>query len=378
MTMRRSSIAVLFAAAAALFAGSRAAGRPAPRFTVHEWGTFTAVAALNGRPLVWRPLASPQDLPGFVYSMRSDAEGRFRNKSATAALARLETPVLYFHADEPLTASVSVRFPAGLLTEWYPQARAGGSDLHWPRVEVRPGEAAAYPAEAPPSHYYQARRAQAAPLTVRGERGAEREGFLFYRGLGMVELPLRVASVDGRFRVQPLANAPAEVIVFENVGGQVAWSRERVDDRQVWLDHPPARDVQELQAELAAMLTAEGLFAKEAEAMVATWAESWFEEGARVFYLMPRAQVDAVLPLRIDPAPQEVVRVMVGRLELATPERLEALRARLRDLDEAALSSGLSDTRRSLGRFAGPLLRELLVRERDATIADRARRLLEE
>lgn len=138
------------------------------------------------------------------------------------------------------------------------------------------------------------------------------------------------------------------------------------------------RDVEELQAELAAMLTAEGLFAKEAEAMVATWAESWFEEGARVFYLMPRAQVDAVLPLRIDPVPQEVVRVMVGRLELATPERLEALRARLRDLDEPALRSGLADTRRSLGRFGGPLLRELLVREREATIADRARRLLEE
>ena len=30
--------------------------------------------------------------------------------------------------------------------------------------------------------------------------------------------------------------------------------------------------------------------------MVATWRDSWFEEGMRVFYLTPRSVVDSVLP----------------------------------------------------------------------------------
>jgi hypothetical protein len=377
MTIRRGSLSlVVAAAAAALLADGRASGRPAPRFSVHEWGTLTAVAGTRGDPLMWRPLAAPQDLPRFVYSLGASADSRFRSKSAMAALARLETPVLYIHADEPFQASISARFPAGLLTEWYPQARAGGSELRWARVEVRPGEAIAFPSEDEPSHYYQARRAKAAPLTVRSERSAEHEGFLFYRGVGMVDLPLRVASAQGRLRVERLANAPAEAILFENLDGRVAWERVALEGRQTWIERPPAAGVTELEVELADLLVAQGLFPDEADAMIATWAESWFEEGVRVFYLMPRAQVDAVLPLRVDPQPADLARVMVGRLELITPERRDALRVRLVALDEEALDGDLDATRRSIGRFADPLLRELLAVERDEAIAGLARRLL--
>ena len=37
--------------------------------------------------------------------------------------------------------------------------------------------------------------------------------------------------------------------------------------------------------------------------MVETWRDSWFEDGARLFYLLPRSAVDVVLPLQIDPRP---------------------------------------------------------------------------
>jgi hypothetical protein len=364
MTLRRRS----FFIGAALTAGAlvplgRASGRVAPGFTVHEWGTFTTVAAADGRALPWRPLEAEQDLPSFVYSMRAGSD-RLAAKSNAMALARLETPVLYFHADEPLTASVTARFPNGLLTEWYPQARAEGSELRWPGVEVRPGDAGAYPTEAAPSHYYHARDAEAAPLAVQTDNGFQREGFLFYRGLGSIQVPLRVASAQAGFEAHRLPGGPAEMITFENLEGRVAWSREPLTRERLSVERPPARDVDGLKAELVAMLTAEGLFALEAEAMVATWADSWFEEGVRIFYLMPRAQVDAVLPLRVDPAPRGLVRVMVGRVELVTPARLDALAARLDDAGP------------SLGRFAQPLLSELVARDPQGPAAERARRLL--
>jgi hypothetical protein len=364
MTLRRGSLlAVLGLALAALLPLGRVSGRVAPDFVVHEWGTFTTVAAADGRALPWRPLDAVQDLPSFVYSMRAGAS-RWATKSDTMALARLETPVLYFHADEPLTVSVTARFPAGLLTEWYPAARAEGGTLQWPRVEVRPGDERTYPTEAAASHYYQARLTEAAPVTVRGEGGVQREGFLFYRGVGSIQVPLGVKSAGGRLRVEARPGGPANVIAFENVGGRVAWSRVSLGAGQASPASLPERGVEALKEELAGWLTAEGLFPSEADAMVATWSDSWFEEGARVFYVVPRPQVDAVLPLRIEPAPREVVRVMVGRVELVTPARLDALAA---DLDEEGPK---------LGRFAQPFLRELLARDPQGPAAERARALL--
>jgi hypothetical protein len=44
-----------------------------------------------------------------------------------------------------------------------------------------------------------------------------------------------------------------------------------------------------LKQELADALVSQGLYRKEADAMIETWRDSWFEEGMRVFYLVPRA-----------------------------------------------------------------------------------------
>jgi hypothetical protein len=39
---------------------------------------------------------------------------------------------------------------------------------------------------------------------------------------------------------------------------------------------------------LADNLVEFGLYRKEAEPMVETWRDSWFEEGIRLFYIVPR------------------------------------------------------------------------------------------
>ena len=68
-------------------------------------------------------------------------------------------------------------------------------------------------------------------------------------------------------------------------------------------------------------LVAEKLYEKEARAMVKTWQSSWFgEQGTRLFYMLPAKVTDELLPLEIKPSPDEIVRVMVGRLEIMTPE----------------------------------------------------------
>src|SRR5438093_8059280 len=120
-TIFRLSLSVLLSTAivAAAFALPKALDPPG--LNVHEWGTFTSVAGENGTAMTWQPFGGPTDLPCFVH--------RFRNvKYALAGTVRMETPVLYFYASREATASVKVRFPKGVITEWYPSAAMGTSN----------------------------------------------------------------------------------------------------------------------------------------------------------------------------------------------------------------------------------------------------------
>jgi hypothetical protein len=89
--------------------------------------------------------------------------------------------------------------------------------------------------------------------------------------------------------------------------------------------------------------------------MVETWRGSWFEEGSRLLYIVPPAFVDGVLPLSINPAPAQTVRVFVGRLELVTPETEKAV--------ERALVTHDSETLKIYGRFLEPILESMIQKE---------------
>src|SRR6266404_514668 len=106
-TVFSMSIAVTVLVGAELKTGT------APLVT-HEWGTFTSVAREDGTAVEWAPLLGPGDLPCFV---TRDQQIR---KVALRGLVRMETPVLYFYAQQPATLSIHVDFPHGLITEWYP------------------------------------------------------------------------------------------------------------------------------------------------------------------------------------------------------------------------------------------------------------------
>src|SRR5262245_65977662 len=64
---RRLIPACALIVASALFASAAARGdHGSTGLTVHEWGTFTAVAGEDGRPVQWMALSGPSDLPCFV------------------------------------------------------------------------------------------------------------------------------------------------------------------------------------------------------------------------------------------------------------------------------------------------------------------------
>ncbi len=383
---------------------------------VHEWGTFTSISGDNGIALDWRPLAGPSDLPSFVYRIggvpkglrlgthcsqcgryscgcgencKPDARGECPCKECMVASVRMETPVLYFYAPQETTVFVNVDFPKGKITEWYPQAREVGAGITWGFVKVMPGAKCSLPSEKAPSHYYPARETDSTPIRVCGVQGAdaEYEKFLFYRGAGTFDLPLRATLTDGRVRLESaVPGTIAQAILFEKKG-KVAGYRICQNPKEAWSDEQSVAsglprkdsDYKSLKQELEKMLVAQGLYPKEAKAMIKTWQDSWFEEGLRIIYVVPRAVTDAVLPLTLEPKPKELVRVLVGRLEILTPQMEQELAALVVKLDNESYAVREEATRalKKLGRFAEPVLKKLLKQTQDAEIQDRIKRLLE-
>jgi hypothetical protein len=371
-----------FFATAAMFAMTARA----PEVVVHEWGTFTTVAGEDGQAINWLPLGGPSDLPCFVEHYKNvlykfignaEQEGPIDYAVARSALVgtvRMETPVLYFYSPEDAVVSVNVRFPRGLMTEWFPSAvvrqtnvlptvldspsLVGG--ISWPVVEIHPARVGDYPRGVGQSHYYAARGTDAAPISVNGQF----EKFLFYRGVASFPAVLSAAlGDDGSVQVTNRGTRPIpQIILFANRAGTVTYQVGGALDDAATLTLPKtAASLDALRTELVAMLEKTGLFRKEAEAMVETWRDSWFEEGTRVFYLVPPVSVDEILPLTVSPAPAAIARAFVGRMEIITPDAV--VRA------QTALASGDDVTLEKMGRFLGPIADRLVART--ASVSER-------
>jgi hypothetical protein len=339
--------AIAAATMGAVPSGSRATAQ-SPDLVVHEWGTFTSIAGPDGEAVQWRPLTGPADLPCFVTLLNPNSiklpNGGLPTLKATV---RMETPVLYFYSPSEQTVRASVMFPQGLISEWYPQPTvAPPARIEWDNVRVTPGATENFPTEPDGSHYYAARETDAAPVSV----GGQQEKFLFYRGVGNFRPPLS-ATIDGEGRIavkQTDGTGIETFILFERRDGRMGYRVAHTANNAIVLDRPAlAGNIQSLREGLRDILTQEGLYPREAAAMVETWRDSWFEEGARLFYMLPQSAVDAILPLNIDPKPATLKRVFVGRMEIVTPE-IESEVAE-------AMKAGDQPVLRKYGRFLEPI-----------------------
>lgn len=362
-------------------------------FVVHEWGTFTTVQGADGEQLWWQPPASV-DLPDFVY--RADLDGGGFGASAIPqirkdrlALARMETPVIYFYSQSERTADVRVLFRGGEMTEWYPQASDIRGNLEtqsplsrqflieWRGVQILPRGTRAMTLDklirsepGDGDHYYMARETDANFLRTsapRARKGAEHERDLFYRGIGYFPGPMAV-SMDADEQQLTLSTPEAEAIeaalLITIRQGMMRYQKieAAVSSAGSVVDVSPQpfgalRDVRKLaMQDMTRALVNAGLYEKEARAMVNTWQDQWFaEEGTRVLYLLPRAWTDRTLPLEISPRPDAVVRVMVGRAELITPSVEREITEQIltfKSGDAKAKARAVADVRQlGLGRF---------------------------
>jgi hypothetical protein len=321
--------------------------------------------------------------------MKVSADGFSRGKGLLRPLrgvtVKMETPVIYFYSDEPFKGSVEVGFKGGSISQWYPGRQGGeevaalprpyvgadgelvmppkdaglidfsdgkyGGKIKWDFEVLAPDAANAGKVFRPGETLNWLRPRQTASNVVK--IGAEHEKYLFYRGLGNFKMPIefRVDSAEilritnGATEAVPYAlvfemNDSFEIGLHELKGGLKAGETAEISREELfppkapgvvplWMDFTSVGPHYE---KMVSGLMGAGLRRDEADAMVQTWWDSYFQRpGLRVFWVVPRGETDRVLPLKVSPEPKEMVRVLVGRSEILRPEFEQKLVAESRD-----------------------------------------------
>lgn len=348
------------------------------RLVVHEWGTFTALQDERGRELFGINV-DDEPVPKFVHNLNrfvlapailSSEHWLYRMKGVprqhSLVSMRLETPVIYFYPPpgqrEPMPIDVKVSFRGGWLTEFYPNASASApgltqdsfkfgtlspktvGSLAWQNLQI--GTEGRGP-ETDEHVWLAPRKTAAASVTT---PAGESEKYLFYRGVGSLQAPLRVETTEKCRTINVFGNFDQLLKNDESVTIRAMWLVHVKDDGTtafravgpVDASADPKESLATLRADFPAEaygkdqrarleeamhgeLVSDGLYGDEATALLSTWQRAYFTSpGLRLFYLVPREWTDHILPLSLS-KPADIERVMVGRIEIVTNEQRELL-----------------------------------------------------
>lgn len=366
-------LAILLAAGCGILAAATARASPSigsDHLAVHEWGTFTVLQDESGTAI--RGVNTDDEpVPDFVHNLHQmliqgptqipQVYSKGAPRSENDVYVRLETPVIYFYPPPGFNhkVDVDVEFRGGWLTQYYPDAKVdapGLADgqfefgtltdqtvgrLSWHNLRIgtdKPGPRTSDRVWSAP------REVQASPVMA---EGGEAEKYLFYRGVGHIKAPLRVIrSTDGSqleiraqfgwalphdYTMGPLwlvdvkPNGSCAIRYIQQITMPNSQNERGPQIPASFSDTDYAQDLNHLRKAMHAALVRDGLYADEAEAMLNTWEVSYFKRpGLRLFYMVPRQWTDHYLPLRLSES-ADVQRVMVGRIELVTPEHRRLL-----------------------------------------------------
>ena len=378
-------------------------------FRVHEWGTFTSLVGSNG--LTQHGMYhEDEELPDFVHGFgdvltpppapqprpQPEQPPRCRGKCFSSDFIennlitqKMETPVIYFYSDQTRSVGVNVRFPEGAVGQTYPApvstfpdrnsapVLANGNTTF--KVDVlSPQESRSQLSRIPyvdPQNIYGHARAVNSNLVWAQN---EVEKFIFYRGLGRYQPNMEITSQKGKLFLKAkhfegslcdgCSDVPAAFLVHvdERGHGQMLelgtlFANKPLSINSRRIDHlknhavarPDILSGDAAREKLVSGLTEAGLYRDEAIAMVKTWEHGYLQTpGLRLLYIMPKDDVEATLPLKVTPTPDELNRVFVARIEvlLDTEEQ---------QLVDDVLRKGYYFRVSSLGRFAEPILRRL-------------------
>jgi hypothetical protein len=345
-----------------------------PKF-VHGFGELRVEAALPPTPVPVnpRPPGKPKPpRPPCHSKVCFSQEALSRN----VITQKMETPVVYFYSDQAQVVKLNVKFPEGIITETYPGPVFTFPTMSDPHI-IGKGESqfvlnilntktGSLPFVEKDNIYGHARAVNSNLINS----GAETEKFLFYRGLGRFQPKISITSKDGNLKIGKLDLARPQAAFLIHVDafghGQLLSLDSVKTKHEVEIS---AKLIQQLKnheavspfiikgeqarGKLIDELVLSGLYKDEAIAMINTWENGYLKvPGLRLLYILPRSEVDEILPLTLSPAPEKFVRSFVARMEILLDTEEQQI---LADITEQQYKFRPAE----LGRFAEPILHRI-------------------
>jgi hypothetical protein len=367
--------------------------------TVHEWGIFTAhddadVANADVR-------AEWDGLPDFIY-------GRIKGRVLPLNWGPLEIryrPLIFFHSDKPIELRVRVSFPGGQPGVWWPGTQTPAAKgllqpaktdfLEW-KLGVDCAPAGFVPRQSAPAvpkgHWIETARAVKCGdvFAAYGEQqfDCDREKFVFYDGIFPQGKWVRVVvGKDGVSLDNRTKHAVFDLTVVDRRAagkvrvGRVARLDAGTEVKSVELAESDAgRFVAEASTALTGQLTAAGLNADEAAALVAFRKDDFFStDGVQVFYRIPQDEYDRLMPLTVEPRPGKTVRIGLVLHPHCEPELAEKVLSIVRELnaDDFAARDAAVGKLAAMGRAAFTHLVRLRKTDLPAEVRSRIELVLE-
>lgn len=362
-------------------------GPPPGQLAVHEWATFTVFHTVADQKYVAGVQRHEEQLPDFVHARSLGPKGSGAAEPLAApVMAKVQTAGLFFSAALAGEIRVTVQQPQGAMVGDWPPADSASPPVGqagqlvdgkatW-RLRVEPQSSLPLPTAATDSLWQPLRQAGGAQVWP-SAKPEHRENFLFHRGLARFAPPVRVKVTPSQWGVgfdtqvfndgdEPIANA---YLLHLHAGGGLLQEIHDVPAKGDRLKSTTPKEApqwyyQQVKDTLATLLQNQGLTAAESKALVETFTYNWLKTyGLRLIVLAPPGWGQQWLPTAIEPKPQSHVRVMLGRIELLTPQ------------DEAALLAQVQDAakKQDLGVLAGfGFFAEPKARRMAALVADPA------
>jgi hypothetical protein len=385
---------------------------------VHEWGVFGVnddreVANADMR-------AEWAALPKFVFGQTSGRTLPINQPQNYTVLK----PVVFLHSPQPLALEIRVDFPGGAPAVWWPRTvypaqefdvclgdgkrREAFHYLEW-HVQVKEPpkgqKSDAQPLAVDKGHWMETLRAVKADdvftKTNVGETTGfirkgrelpdspyERERFIYYDGL--VPIGKRVAvtvekdkvSVANRVR-HPLFDVtvvdrrtPDHTRVARVAKLEAGSNEANLDFAEVGSKEWPEAGL----VTLTKQLTDVGLFEDEAKSLSEVWKKDFFQaDGLTLFFRLPQEEYEKLLPMKLKPRPEKLVRVGLALHPHCEPDFADRVAALAKDLDDDDFDTRERAQKRleDMGRAAFVHLRKLREKVKSAEMLRRLDDLLD-
>jgi hypothetical protein len=380
---------------------------------IHEWGVFTIHEDLDLANADMK--AEWAAMPKFFYGQ---VEGREPPKEAI--LRAVRKPVIFFHAPEALALELRIDFPGGVPAVWWPrttspllrsEARPGNGKpaepfrfLEW-HVQLREPvkgeqtEAKLRPVDS--GNWVESLRAVKADDVLarshdesRGLQGAvanvayEREKFIYYDGLIPIGDRVRLTIEKDRIAVaNPLSYPVFDLTVVDRrstdhvLVGRLAKLEARANPQAIEFVEANPKDWPAAPIEtLIGQLKDAGLFTDEARSLAEVWKQEFFQAGGLTFfYRVPQEEYERLLPMKMNPWAEKLVRVGLMHHPRCEPDFAERVARLAKGLDDDDFETRERAQKRleELGRAAFVHLKKLRDKTKSPELQHRLDEILE-